>query len=165
MFKMILAVSASLLTLISAATAQPRGEMLMAADELGLTEDQVNRLDDLMLQHQKEMIRKKAAMMEARLDLKAMMREAKVDEKTALAKQDSISKIKADIASAKLKHKLAMRGVLTSEQLDKWLKMKRKHEGFGKHGSKKHRGPCMQGPPPGMGPGMGMGWGPGPEMK
>ena len=149
--------------LISVAGAQPRGGMMMAVEELGLTEDQLNRVDDLMLQHQKQMIELKAGVQKAKLELKAMMRKAKVDEKSALAKQDEISKLKAQMANAQLKHMLAMRSILTPDQLDKWMKMQRKHEGFRGKGNKHDRGGCMPGCMPGMGPGMmgGPGMGPG----
>lgn len=171
MHKLILTASIAALLLVSVAAAQPGGGMMMAADKLGLTDDQAAKLDQLRLQHQKDMIQKNAALKVARLELMDMLRSARVDEKAALAKQDAISKMKADIATAKLKHRLAMRGVLTAEQLDKWIKMRHDRDGCCGKGMKHHRGgrmgcdrPCM-GPGmmggPGMGMGMGMGPGPG----
>jgi Spy/CpxP family protein refolding chaperone len=166
--KLILATSVLALMAVSIANAQPRGGMMMATDELGLSKDQQNRFDEMRLQHQKDMIKKNADLKVARLELRDMMRTAKVDEKAALAKQDAISKMKADIAAAKLKHMLAMRNVLNADQLEKWMNMHHDRGMFKGKGMKHHRGdrmgcdrPCMG---PGMmgGPGMGMGMGPGP---
>ena len=137
MFKVIFALSMSSLLLISMANAQPRGGMMMAADDLGLTDDQMDKLADMRFEHQKEMIKKKAALKEARLELRHLMRDAEVDRKAALSRQEKISAIKADIARAKLDHRLGMRTVLSAEQLDRWLKMQRKR---GPRGKMRHEG-------------------------
>jgi len=155
MYRIFVAMLAMGLMLISAAGAQPQGGMMMAVEELGLSNDQIAKIDDLMLQHQKQMIDLKAGAKKAKLELRAMMKEAKVDEKAALARQDEISKLKAQMANAKLKHMLAMRNILTAEQLDKWMKMQRMHQGFREKGGKRQSGGCMPGCKPPMGPGMG----------
>ena len=163
MFKTTLAVFASFLILTAAASAQPRGGMMMAADELELTDQQIEKLEDLRYQHQKEMIGKQAAVKEARLELRELMRKADVSEKAALAKQERILDAKDEIARAKLKHKIATRNILTEEQFKKWQKMKRgkgHHGGPGMKGDCDGRGPGFhQGMKPGkgMGPGHGMG--------
>jgi Spy/CpxP family protein refolding chaperone len=160
MFKVIFALSMSSLLLISMANAQPRGGMMMAADDLGLTDDQVDKLADMRFEHQKEMIKKKAALKEARLELRQLMRNAEVDKKAALSRQEKISALKADVARMRLDHRLEMRKVLSNEQLDRWLKMCRKQgprEGMGHKGKRGHRD---FGPHGGKGPGKGMGPGP-----
>lgn len=161
MFKVILALSMSSLLFISVANAQPKGGMMMAADELGLTEDQMDKLSDLRFEHQKEMIQKKAALQEAKLELRQLMRKAEVDKKTALSRQERISAIKADMARMRLDHRLGMRKVLSGEQLDKWIKMCRQH-GFrkGMHHKGERGHPGMK-PRQGRSPGKGMGPGPG----
>lgn len=166
MFKVIFALSMSSLLLLSVANAQPRGGMMMAVDELGLTDDQVDKLADMRFEHQKEMIKKKAALKEARLELRQLMRDAEVDKKAALSRQEKISAIKADIARTKLGHRLGMRTVLSAEQLDRWLKMCRMHGPGERMGHKGERGHRDFGPHGGKGPGKGMGpkgeMGPGP---
>jgi len=169
MLKHLLTTFAAVLILVPAALAQPHGGFMMAADKLELTEDQMNRLESMQIEHQKQMIELRSSVKIAKVDLKAMMRKAKVDEKAALAKQAKISDLKAQIAAAMLKHKLAMRSVLTAEQLDKWMKMKRDHMGpRGKRGQRGdfHRGGrsgcCQPGMVPGNGGGPGMGMWPGP---
>ena len=145
MFKSTFAVLASILILATAASAQPRGGIMKAADELGLTDQQIDKLEELGYQHQKEMIGKQAAVKEAKLEMKELMRKDNVDEKAAMAKQEKVLQAKADIARAMLKHKLAARKVLTEEQFDKWKKMKR--------GKGHLRGPGMRGDCDGPGPG------------
>lgn len=154
MLKVILAISMSSILFLSAASAQPRGGIIKAAHELGLTDDQMDKVADMRFEHQKEMIKKKAALKEARLELRHMMRNAEVDKKAALAAQGKISSIKADIARIKLGHRLEMRGVLSSGQLEKWMKMQRKH------GFRERTHPIGECGHPGMGPKGEMGHGP-----
>ncbi|MEE8418078.1 MAG: hypothetical protein V3S06_05370, partial [candidate division Zixibacteria bacterium] len=111
MFKVILAILMSSILFLSVASAQPKGGMMMATDELGLAEDQMDKLADMRFAHQKEMIKKRAALDEARLELRRLMRKAEVDKKAALSRQEKISTIKADIARMKLDHRLEMRKV------------------------------------------------------
>ena len=158
MFKLTFAVFASVLILTAAASAQPRGGILMAADKLELTDQQIDKLEDLGYQHKKEMISKHAAVKEAKLELGELMRKADVSEKAAMGRQEKVLQAKADVAKAKLKHKLAARKVLTEEQFEKWSKMKR-----GKGHSRGHgmKGDC-DGPGPGFHQGMEQGKGKGP---
>ena len=129
----------SSLLLLSVANAQPRGGMMMAVDELGLTDNQVDKLAEMRFEHQKEMIKKRAALKEARLELRQLMRNAEVDKKAALSRQEKLSALKADIAKTRLDHRLGMRAVLSAEQLDKWMKMQRKH---GPRGKMRNEGGC-----------------------
>jgi Spy/CpxP family protein refolding chaperone len=156
MFKTILALFATVILLVTTVDAQPRKGIMMAADGLELTDQQIDRLEELRFEHQKEMIKKQAVVKEARLEMRMLMKETRVDEKAALAKQDRIAGLKAEIGKAKLKHRLAMRQVLTDEQLEKWMKMKRDRRHLGGRGDGFH--PGCPGPHPEMGPmGPGMG--------
>lgn len=112
------------LFVISSANAQ-RGPMWQDED-LNLTEQQQQKMEDLMFQHQKVMIQKNAALKEARLEMRNMMGKTEVDEKAVLAKQKQISALKAEIAEARLKHRLEMRKALNKEQLEKMIKHERK---------------------------------------
>jgi Spy/CpxP family protein refolding chaperone len=170
MFRIILAVSVLSLMLIPVADAQPRGGMMMATEELQLTDQQMDKMADLRFEHQKAMISKRAALKEARLELRQVLRKAEVDRKAAMARQEKISALKAEIARMKLEHRLQMRDVLTKDQLEKWLKMQRMrgmHKGMRGEGRRHH--PGMMGSPEGVGPGMGMGPGswidPEPEVE
>ncbi len=146
--------------MVSTANGQPN-EKMMNREGLNLTDDQIEKLDQLRLKHQIEMVKKQAEVKEARLELKAMMRKTSVDEKAVLDKQNKISALKAQIAEAKLRHQLAVRKVFNEEQLKKWLKMRHKGRAFGRggHGFKHDdRGP---GSSRGSGSGCGMGYGAG----
>lgn len=146
MFKFIPALLMSSFLFIPSANAQPKGGMMMAVDELGLTEDQVDKLADMRFAHQKEMIKKRAVLDEARLELRRLMNKAEVDKKAALSRQERISTIKADIARMKLDHRLGMREVLSGEQLDKWMEMRREHGSRGRMHNKGKRGHSDMGP-------------------
>jgi Spy/CpxP family protein refolding chaperone len=163
MFKVILALSMSSLLLVSVANAQPKGGMMVAAEELGLTDDQIDKLADLQFEHQKAMIQKRAALQDAELELRQIMREAKVDKKAALAIQERISAVKADMARVRLDHRLEMRKVLSAEQLDKWMKMRRHDMRQGMRHNKGERGHPGMKPRQGGNPGRGMGPGPDPD--
>ncbi len=149
---------------IVSASAQPpammgMGDKMATGDQLNLTDQQKESMQNLMLQHQKAMVQTKADLKLAQLELREIMMKTKVDEKAALNQVDKISKIKADIAKAKMQNRLAMRKVLTDEQLAKAVKMHGGPRGFEKHMMKFGRGEkgCCGGGEMGCGPGMGMG--------
>lgn len=126
-------------------------------EELNLTEQQQQKMDDLRFQHQKAMIQKNADLKEAKLEMQNMMQKTEVDEKAVLGKQKQISALKAEIAEARLKHRLEMRKVLTPEQREKMNQMRRdrdKSRKFHRDGERPHlrgkRGDCDG---PGSGPG------------
>ncbi|OGC93475.1 MAG: hypothetical protein A2W25_05675 [candidate division Zixibacteria bacterium RBG_16_53_22] len=155
MSKKIVLIAMSLSMLLAAVAAANPGKMIAVAEKLGLTDQQVEQLQNLKIQHQKEMIRLKADLQLARLELKEVMMKARLDEKAALAKQDRISNIKSGIDRARLEHKIASRKVLNEEQLAKWSKMRMEDGPRGRHqrgGGPGHfmgRGPCTG---PGMAP-------------
>jgi len=137
------------------ANAQPWAGGKMA-EQLKLTDQQTKQLQDLRFQQQKAMIPKRADLKLAQLDLKQSMMNPKVDERAALAKLDKVSSIKAEIAKMKLQNMLAMRKVLTDEQLSTWMKMRHEMGMRGKRGMRDRgeMGPMMHhmmGPGPGMG--------------
>jgi periplasmic protein CpxP/Spy len=146
------------------AIAQPMGPGRMA-EKLGLTDQQVEQMRALQTKHQTDMIMRRAELKIARLELREIMTDTKLNENSALSKQDQISKMRSDIARLNLQHKIAMRKVLTDEQFKKWREMR--HEmrpGPGRHpggrGGRGFRGdgpmgPCDKSPMMGPGPGNG----------
>jgi hypothetical protein len=83
--------------------------------------------------------------------MKEIMMKSKVDDKAAMAKQEQILKIRAEIAKARLKHKLEVRKTFTDEQLKSAMKMRGEMR-FG-HGPR-HKKCCGMGPCEGRGPMM-----------
>jgi len=77
MKNIILALPIMLLVSVSSADAQ-RGPMWQDED-LNLTDQQQQRLDDLRFQHQKAMIQKSANLKEARLEMRNMMQKTEVE--------------------------------------------------------------------------------------
>ena len=157
MKRIIFALPLMLLVAISSANAQ-RGPMWQA-EELNLTDAQQQKLDDLRFQHQKAMIKKKADLQEARLEMRNMMQKVEVDERAVLEKQRRMSALKAEISESRMKHRLEMRKVLTTEQREKLIKMRRDKDGFRRYhrdGERPHyrgkRGD-WDGPRSGPGPG------------
>jgi Spy/CpxP family protein refolding chaperone len=142
------------------AAAQPMDPGRMA-EKLGLTDQQVEQMRALQVKHQTDMIMRRAELKIARLELREIMMNAKLNENSALSKQDQISKMKSDIARVNLQHKIAMRKILTDEQQKKWQEMR--HEmrpGPGRHHGRGGRGfrgdgpmgPCDRMPMSGPGP-------------
>jgi len=80
-------------------------------DDLNLTVDQQRQMEDLGFQHQKSMIKKKAALEEAQLDFHKLMSNVEVDEKAVLEQQRKVSSLKGEIAQSRIKHRLAMRKI------------------------------------------------------
>ena len=135
MKRIILALPLMLLIAVSSANAQ-RGPMWQD-EELNLTDQQRQKMDDLRFQHQKAMIQKNADLKEARLEMRNMMQKTEVDEKAVLEKQKRISALKSEISEARLKHRLAIRKALNKEQLEKMIKHERKRDRSGRfHGDR-----------------------------
>ena len=153
------------ITLLSAvmSTAQPM-DFGKAGDKLGLTDQQIEQMRSLRVKHQSDMIMRRAELKVAQLELREMMMSSKLNESAALSKQEQISKMKSDIAKLKLQNRIAMRKILTDEQLKKWQDMRKDmrpgpghRPGRGAHGFRGFRGDGPMGPcdrSPMMGPGF-----------
>jgi len=89
------------------------------ADDLELTKDQRKQLEDLSVNFRKEMIPMRAQMQVMQIDLRQLIRsDAKRTEIDA--KIDQIGKLRTDLQKKSVGLRLAMRGVLTPDQRDKW---------------------------------------------
>jgi len=144
------------LILATIAAAQPMNPGRMA-EKLGLTEQQIEQMHGLMAKHQTDMIMRRAELKIARLELREIMMNPKLNENAALSKLDQISKMKSDIARLNLQHKIAMRKMLNDEQFKKWQDMRGDmRPQFGRRHGRGGRGEGMPCPmPPMMGQGRG----------
>jgi len=125
-----------------------------AVTRLGLSPDQVKKLDDISLKGKLEEIHLRAVLEEDELMMKPLM-EGAFDEKKAEAQIDKIAEAHASLEKARAKSMLSLRAVLTPDQ---WTKL-HSHEGMDRHhgmgegpggpGSMKMHG----GPRPSSGPG------------
>jgi Spy/CpxP family protein refolding chaperone len=97
MRRIILTLPIFLIFALSTASAQ-RGP-LWESDELGLSTEQQQKMEDMRFQHQKSMIQKRAQLKEAKLEMRNMMRKTEIDESAVLEKQRRISNIQNETSS------------------------------------------------------------------
>ena len=124
--------------------------------ELGLTDDQAEKLRQIFMDSRKASIRTRADLQIQRMELHELMRAEKTDREAALKKVEAISALRAQMMRQHVESMLAAKTVLTPEQQKKIHammseRMSRRGEGFrGRRGLQ--RGPG--GPDgPGGGPG------------
>lgn len=120
--------------------------------QLGLSDQQETRLREIRESRQRDAIRHRADLEVARLDLRRLMESPTVDRKALDAKVKEISDLQAAGFRARVDTMLAMREVLTPEQMKKWQELRPERGMAGRA----HRGSRGRG----MGMGMGMGNGP-----
>jgi Spy/CpxP family protein refolding chaperone len=89
------------------------------AEELELTKDQRKQLEDFTVNFRKEMIPLRAQMQVMHIELQQLIR-ADAKRTEIDAKIDQIGKLRTDLQKKSVGLRLAMRGVLTPEQRDKW---------------------------------------------
>jgi Spy/CpxP family protein refolding chaperone len=116
--------------------------------ELGLSDDQVAQLQKMKSDGRSEAIRREADLRVAEGDLQDLLKAPAVDEKAIGAKVKQVTDLQAAGTRARVDHRLALRRVLTPEQLAKMESLMPEHGPDG--GPGRHRGP--HGPHPG-GPG------------
>ena len=85
-------------------------------DILGLSDEQKNQIADLRLKLQKEILPLRAEIQSKMAELKILQTEANANLKKIDGKIDEISKIKARIQKARIRHRLEVRKLLTPEQ-------------------------------------------------
>lgn len=94
--------------------------MLSCRKDLGLTDEQVDKIEQINFAHKEAMIDIKADLEKARLKMHQEMRSDSPDKAKVLALSDEITAIEGKIAKARIEHQFAKRAVLTTEQLEKW---------------------------------------------
>jgi len=119
---------------------------ILTCAELELTDDQKEKIRDLMFTHRQEMIDLKASLEKAQLNMHHEMQSDSPDKAKVLAAAKEANTIKGQMAEAKINHRFALRDILTAEQLEKWENCRGKCGGRRDMGM--HRG-CR----PGMGAG------------
>ena len=95
----------------------PMGIMAMA-DELGLTDDQKDRLQKMALGNQLDMVDKRAAVKKAQIGLKTLMLD-NANEGKVFAAIDEVTRLKADVQKQQYRHRQQMKALLTDEQVKK----------------------------------------------
>jgi Spy/CpxP family protein refolding chaperone len=125
---------------------RPRMDRAAMQKEVGLTDAQVSQLQQLQQAERKLEIRRRADLQIARMELDELFEAATVDEKAVAARVKVLADLEAAALKASVDHRLAVRKVVTAEQLQK-MKMLRP-----RHADRRRDGP----PGPGSrGPGFG----------
>lgn len=142
------AILAAILILIPAVSMAQQCRLLQRADELELTDQQIEQLQAAAMANHKEMIQVRADLEKADLELKEIMQAKQIDKKKALAKQKQISAIKDQMAQKRLSSKIERLNLLTDEQRAKVRKdMMLRGQGRQSRGSHfmRDRSPGMKG--------------------
>lgn len=93
--------------------------LLRNADEIGLNEEQVAKLEKMATDFQLAQVDRKAAMKKAQIGLRALMRNDNSVEKQVNAAIDELAGLKAAVHKARYAHRKAIHGLLTDDQQEK----------------------------------------------
>ena len=110
----------------------PDPEMLK--QELGLSEDQWTRVHKIWSDAARERIRRQASVRLLRMDLRELMQAPAPDEKAVAAKVKELTDLQAAGIKGKVDQMLALKKVLTPEQQQKMMQLRRHHAGPGPDG-------------------------------
>lgn len=94
--------------------------ILDCAKELGLTDEQKDKIKEINFSHRNAMIDIEASMEKAQLKMRHEMRSDQPDKNKALAISKEVNAIHGQLAEARIYHRFALRGILTADQLKKW---------------------------------------------
>ncbi len=111
-------------------------------DELKLTDEQREKMRNLRLQHQKEMVPMRADLKVLRIELRELMGND-ANQSALNNKIEQIGKMRTEIEKKRVAHMLAMRSVLTKEQQEafKGMGLRGGHGGWGdRFGGRGNRG-------------------------
>jgi len=122
-----------------------RGDMLLqAADKIGLSEEQIEKIQNLQIAHSLAMVDKKAELEKAQIKLRVLRRDNESLDKVNVA-IDNFNRLKAGIQKTKYAHQQEVHGLLTEEQLDKLKEFRQSHMGkrnFDGNQGGRHGGNC-----------------------
>lgn len=132
------------------------------AQQIGLTDDQKKKMDDILQQHRLRLIDLHAALEKQEVLLRPMLEADQLDESKVLSQIDAIAQARADLEKANARMLFGIRKVLTPDQ---WKKLQtivrahaaeREHRGWGGPGAgddwqRPNGANGPGGPPPGAG--------------
>ena len=112
----LIATLTALVLLIPAASMAQNCYLLRQADDLELTDQQIEQIRQNSLAERKEMIQLRADLQTAKLEMRELMIADKLDKARVLKKNDEISDLKAKMAKKRLEARLNRLSILTDEQ-------------------------------------------------
>jgi Spy/CpxP family protein refolding chaperone len=95
------------------------GMLLRNADELELTDQQIEKLEDIQVQFQTERIDARAQVAKQKVKLRSLMRDENADETDVMVAIEQQANLKAELHKLQYKHRKAVAAVLSQEQKDK----------------------------------------------
>jgi periplasmic protein CpxP/Spy len=115
-------------------------------EKLKLTDDQRNAMDQILLDHRKDLIDKRGAVEKAELELEPLMQDDQPSEAQVLAQIDKVAQARAELEKANARFLLAIRAKLSPQQ---WTDLKAaRSERMERHWRQNRDGSKPQGPPP-----------------
>jgi len=113
------------------------GGFMAMADELNLTDQQMDQLEKLRTEFRLQMVDQQAAVRKAEITLRALMRDDAPESKITAA-IDDLSAKKAAVEKQQYRHHQQMRAILTPEQQEKAkeLRFDRRGDGNGPRGNR-----------------------------
>lgn len=99
--------------------------LLCKKAEMGLDDNQISKLKELKSNSKKAKVKQHAEIKILQIELQELLDEKTVDKDAAYAKLDAIGSLRMKMAKDCLDTKLAARGILTPEQLQKWEAVKK----------------------------------------
>jgi Spy/CpxP family protein refolding chaperone len=90
-------------------------------EKLKLTDDQRKAMDQILLDHRKDLIDKRATLEKAEVDLEPLMQDDQPNESKVLAQIDKVAQARAELEKANARFLLALRARLSAEQ---WKQLK-----------------------------------------
>jgi Spy/CpxP family protein refolding chaperone len=130
-----------------------RGPMFMPpdlAEKIGLSEEQKTKLDDIITNHRKDMIRKNADISLAEIDLNKLMSQDNPDMNLVKENILKIATMKADTEFTKFKAMIDAKNVLTKEQQEKFKQLQIEHREQMKEKAKERNEKGQASPRPNM---------------
>lgn len=97
------------------------------ADKIGLSEEQKGKLDDIITDHRKDMIKTNADISLAEIDLKKLLRQDNPDLNLVKEQIKKISDMKADKEFAQIKTAIDTKNILTKEQQEKLKELRKEN--------------------------------------
>lgn len=94
------------------------------AEGLNLTDDQINSMKDIQYNFQKAIIGLRADLKTSRLELRHQMTQDKPDQQQISMLVDKIGETQKQLLKQEIDRKLAVKAILTPEQLKKFLQMR-----------------------------------------
>jgi Spy/CpxP family protein refolding chaperone len=111
-------------------------ERMRMARQLDLSRDQRDKIAQIRDREQRQMIRQRADLATARLDLRRLLREERIDRAAVNRQIDALARMRAEMAKARIGTMLEIRDVLTPEQRQKAREGRMGGDGMGPGGDR-----------------------------